>query len=1095
MASILRERVRQRQYFNEGNKTATSTTKNASSSSANQVNNSSIVTPSYRNQRNRLQQLVGGLGLSNRSIFNSAIHISSNNSLNCSNNPEWLNNPDWLNNRLHHIRNAETLEAELQLQQFHSVFNYYLKQQKDAAEQAKLNKSTLGTKETSAMMNGVNMSTYSETGQNNAQNLTLHSLTSLEDAVVDQTAPIQTPHANKAAAAIDNSVLLSPFLQLEESKINISVPTNNPLPSAAENLPLAVKPEKTKLAAVLPLSPLNVNTKDLSSKEIQELIENIEQDQQLHQLASRPNSPQSLAHKKLQPQLPQSQSLTPKSIPQTLPAEGRSTANNAATQSNIPANPANNVRTVAEPASNGAVGQNQPLERPNTGPKLASAAAIDGDQGSFAQSLRSKIKQHSGGHNHSLPAQGHILPVESSSTAVDSQGKLDFNALLGAAQLEKQENLNNFGSEEEISMVSSNHSAISPVSTPLRAQPSATVFITPGSMKIDISAQQPQPLPKTIQILADPLEILKLGDYFMAYFGRENTTRKQIFLFYVAERGRLGTFYHSHSKEDREELSGTAIAMDRVSDIFMGKQSRELNSEAARLAAANCCFSVVTKDRALHLQAQDDAVRRAWLKAVQVVLSDSGKAVEDQPASPTAAKNIQARSSLLLNAAPLSPNKAQRASTHSMVSNLSSAPTAIHSDTPMALRPSNIPLNILAPANLALSTNADNLPNSKFDAAAASSVVQSQFLINSILPSNTATSSAMVPLAQSKAVALNVSPPAFTISNPAIKPLKAQSTAAATSPVEEAVSNVAEVALPPAVNPAANTNLNNNTVKILMNKDNQLNSSAVPPLPPARHRSKKPSVIVEEDSENISPAQPMVTLIPNFSQENNSTTDTTSPPLPPARHRASKPSTQSKNSADLSQESLAISITADSAESTTMKVLPDSGSSILAHPLSALRINTSTPSPRFKSMSTPASGMNTPDSTRANSTLSPSQHHRRRSSSLLSYTSPNSLKEGFLTLKKTNKGKSAWTRLYCVLKPTAFNYYKAAPQSAAQKCDYSIYLAGGFDVVKPTNSVEGNEYLIQMKPTGEKGFYLSCGSESDRNHWFTQLRSLQVKYM
>lgn len=51
----------------------------------------------------------------------------------------------------------------------------------------------------------------------------------------------------------------------------------------------------------------------------------------------------------------------------------------------------------------------------------------------------------------------------------------------------------------------------------------------------------------------------------------------------------------------------------RISDVFLGRQSSELKSELASSELNSRCFSIVTKERALHLVAEDEATRAEWL--------------------------------------------------------------------------------------------------------------------------------------------------------------------------------------------------------------------------------------------------------------------------------------------------------------------------------------------------------------------------------------------------------------------------------------------------------------------------------------------------
>ena len=142
--------------------------------------------------------------------------------------------------------------------------------------------------------------------------------------------------------------------------------------------------------------------------------------------------------------------------------------------------------------------------------------------------------------------------------------------------------------------------------------------------------QEAQELSIQQALLTNPKRALLMqGSTFIGLFGTEPTERRQVLVWLAPEDGKSGTLYWS-SDGQRERSSERSLPLHRVSDVFMGKQTPELKSEQARDITTNRCFSILTRDRGLHLAAADEQQRGDWLSAIKSVFVESGKRVDDE---------------------------------------------------------------------------------------------------------------------------------------------------------------------------------------------------------------------------------------------------------------------------------------------------------------------------------------------------------------------------------------------------------------------------------------------------------------------------------
>eukprot|EP00808_Paulinella_micropora_P030932 g73504.t1 len=81
--------------------------------------------------------------------------------------------------------------------------------------------------------------------------------------------------------------------------------------------------------------------------------------------------------------------------------------------------------------------------------------------------------------------------------------------------------------------------------------------------------------------------------------------------------------------KEGETKAFMTFKVNEISDIFIGKQTNVFKSAVAEKAVRENCFSIKTAAGDLHLEASAKAHIDLWLKAVKVLLSNSGKDVVD----------------------------------------------------------------------------------------------------------------------------------------------------------------------------------------------------------------------------------------------------------------------------------------------------------------------------------------------------------------------------------------------------------------------------------------------------------------------------------
>ena len=92
--------------------------------------------------------------------------------------------------------------------------------------------------------------------------------------------------------------------------------------------------------------------------------------------------------------------------------------------------------------------------------------------------------------------------------------------------------------------------------------------------------------------------------------------------------GKLGALHYTLTSEDGSQPTARSLAVSAVCDVFVGKQSAELRSHLACHVDAVCCFTIASRDVALHLQAASEEERGLFLDGVKQLFLGQGKRVQ-----------------------------------------------------------------------------------------------------------------------------------------------------------------------------------------------------------------------------------------------------------------------------------------------------------------------------------------------------------------------------------------------------------------------------------------------------------------------------------
>ena len=170
---------------------------------------------------------------------------------------------------------------------------------------------------------------------------------------------------------------------------------------------------------------------------------------------------------------------------------------------------------------------------------------------------------------------------------------------------------------------------------------------------------QPPPEPTHLRTLpsASPMHpsiiALVSGFTFTVY---TLTTSAALHLHYTPDEGKLGALLYSTPPSSPP----LTLPVSTLCDVFVGKQSAELRAPLASPADPACCFTIASKEAALHLCAQTEGERSLFLEGIkQLFLCQGkqvrGKKVKRERKAATATQPITARVLSNIRAQHVSP--------------------------------------------------------------------------------------------------------------------------------------------------------------------------------------------------------------------------------------------------------------------------------------------------------------------------------------------------------------------------------------------------------------------------------------------------------
>jgi len=102
------------------------------------------------------------------------------------------------------------------------------------------------------------------------------------------------------------------------------------------------------------------------------------------------------------------------------------------------------------------------------------------------------------------------------------------------------------------------------------------------------------------------------------------SVKQDVHVFLDPAESKFGVLYTNpidaaHGQTSRFKDDSTGVPMHRVSDVFLGRRAPEFNAPDVENYPSLQCFSLVSKDRSLHLVAPTEQVRTQWLAGVKEI--------------------------------------------------------------------------------------------------------------------------------------------------------------------------------------------------------------------------------------------------------------------------------------------------------------------------------------------------------------------------------------------------------------------------------------------------------------------------------------------
>jgi hypothetical protein len=113
------------------------------------------------------------------------------------------------------------------------------------------------------------------------------------------------------------------------------------------------------------------------------------------------------------------------------------------------------------------------------------------------------------------------------------------------------------------------------------------------------------------------------GSLMQSYSGSvEEPSARSVFVWWEegSAMGKFGTIYFvddAEGKKKRNKVDTQSLPLSKISDIFCGKQSPIFKAPSLAAVPSDQCFTLASKVFALHLQAESNAVRTAWLNGIK----------------------------------------------------------------------------------------------------------------------------------------------------------------------------------------------------------------------------------------------------------------------------------------------------------------------------------------------------------------------------------------------------------------------------------------------------------------------------------------------
>jgi hypothetical protein len=125
----------------------------------------------------------------------------------------------------------------------------------------------------------------------------------------------------------------------------------------------------------------------------------------------------------------------------------------------------------------------------------------------------------------------------------------------------------------------------------------------------------------------DNIRSMIAGQQFISLSGGVGdapSSKADLFVFLDPSESKCGVLYSNpidaaHGQASKFKDDQTAMHMHRVSDVFLGKRAPEFSAPDVANYPSLQCFSLVSKDRSLHLVAPSEQVRTQWLAGVKEI--------------------------------------------------------------------------------------------------------------------------------------------------------------------------------------------------------------------------------------------------------------------------------------------------------------------------------------------------------------------------------------------------------------------------------------------------------------------------------------------